>query len=124
MPKSFLIVFILLTFFLVGCTTKQASQPVETAPVNENNTQDMTISNPTYTMSEVANHNTASDCWSVVRGQVYDLTEWIGKHPGGEKAITQLCGVDGTDKFVGKHGGSSLQENTLAGYEIGELANE
>lgn len=84
----------------------------------------MTINNKNYTMSEVALHNTANDCWSVVRGQVYDLTSWIGKHPGGEKAITQLCGVDGTDKFVGKHGGSNLQENTLESFKIGDLVKE
>lgn len=75
-------------------------------------------------MSEVASHNTPSDCWSVVRGQVYNLTDWIGKHPGGEKAITQLCGIDGTDKFVGKHGGKDLPENTLTEYKIGDLVAE
>ncbi len=124
MRKSLLVVFMFLMVFLVGCTTKPVSQPVETNSVNNTNNEDMTNNNPTYKMSEVASHNTASDCWSVVRGQVYDLTEWIAKHPGGEAAITQLCGVDGTDKFVGKHGGSSLQENTLAEYKIGDLSAE
>ncbi len=124
MRKNLVIVFIFFTIFLIGCTTKQASQPVETNSLNNINNEDMTINNKNYTMSEVALHNTANDCWSVVRGQVYDLTSWIGKHPGGEKAITQLCGVDGTDKFVGKHGGSNLQENTLESFKIGDLVKE
>ncbi len=122
MRKSFVVILGLLLVFFVGCTTKQASQTAETTSVNSN--ENVTISNSTYTMSEVASHNTLSDCWTVVRGQVYNLTDWIGKHPGGEKAITQLCGIDGTDKFVGKHGGKDLPENTLAGYKIGDLVAE
>lgn len=83
------------------------------------NTPNETGSTPTYTLSQVAAHNTASSCWTAIRGTVYDLTDWIGKHPGGEANILKLCGTDGTDFFVGKHGGSPPQENRLAVYEIG-----
>lgn len=74
------------------------------------------------TMAQVATHSTASDCWTVIRGEIYNLTSWISQHPGGQAAILQLCGRDGTAEFTGQHGGSSQQENKLATFKIGVLA--
>jgi cytochrome b involved in lipid metabolism len=76
-----------------------------------------------FTMAEVAMHNSQASCFSVIRGNVYDLTSWINQHPGGASKILALCGRDGTSSFEGQHGGSSRQENTLAGFQIGVLAN-
>lgn len=73
-------------------------------------------------MAQVAMHASAASCWSVIRGNVYDLTSWITKHPGGQAAILQLCGKDGTAAFVGQHGGSPQQESVLATFKIGVLA--
>lgn len=75
----------------------------------------------TFTMDEVSVHSTEASCYTVIRGTVYDLTAWISKHPGGDKNILKLCGIDGTTAFVGQHGGSEKQENVLAGFEIGTL---
>ena len=48
------------------------------------------------TLSEVAQHNKSTDCWTAVSGKVYDLTAFIasGGHPNND--IDQACGVDGT----------------------------
>lgn len=75
------------------------------------------------TMAQVASHNSETDCWSVVDGKVYDLTKFVNQHPGGKKEIAEICGVDGTSKFKGEHGGDETPENTLSNYEIGTLAN-
>ena len=72
-------------------------------------------------MTEVVTHNDGTSCWSVVNGNVYDLTTWIGKHPGGSNAILMLCGKDGSTAFNAQHGGSAMQENKLASYKIGVL---
>jgi cytochrome b involved in lipid metabolism len=72
-------------------------------------------------MDEVKAHNTPDKCWTTIRSKVYDLTAWIAKHPGGDKAIMQLCGIDGTSKFVNKHGGMPQMEKALTGLEIGTL---
>lgn len=76
----------------------------------------------TYSMSEVSSHASAESCWSVIRGEVYDLTNWKGSHPGGERAIMGLCGKDGTSSFEGRHGGSERPEDTLLSFKIGVLA--
>ena len=38
-------------------------------------------------MSEVAKHNSATDCWVVIHGIVYDLTDFQRTHPGGSQII-------------------------------------
>ncbi len=76
----------------------------------------------TFTMAQVATHKDAMSCYTVIRGNVYDLTSWISQHPGGEGAILGLCGKDGTTAFVDQHGGRPRQENELATFQIGALA--
>ncbi|MBS3902889.1 MAG: cytochrome b5 domain-containing protein [Anaplasmataceae bacterium] len=76
----------------------------------------------TYTLATIASHNSGTDCWSVVNGNVYDLTQWISKHPGGEEAILKLCGKDGSELFNNQHGGQEKQQETLAGFHIGVLS--
>jgi cytochrome b involved in lipid metabolism len=73
------------------------------------------------TLAGVAKHNSAASCWTVINGGVYDLTSWIPRHPGGEEAIRQLCGTDGSEKFNGAHGGAALQAQALAGFKIGDV---
>ena len=75
-----------------------------------------------YTMAKVKVNNSASSCWSVINGNVYNLTQWINSHPGGPSVIRGLCGVDGTSSFNGKHRGQGNPTATLASYLLGPLA--
>ncbi len=75
-----------------------------------------------YTMERVKANGTSSNCWTVISGNVYDLTKWIGSHPGGSGAITSLCGTDGTSGFMAMHRNQSKPEARLAGYLMGPLA--
>ena len=74
------------------------------------------------TMERVKANNTASSCWTVISGNVYDLTKWIGSHPGGSGAIRSLCGTDGTAEFNSQHRGEGTPTARLAGYLLGPLA--
>jgi cytochrome b involved in lipid metabolism len=76
----------------------------------------------TVSIAEVKLHVDATSCYTVIRGNVYDLTSWIDKHPGGRAAILFLCGKDGTNSFVTKHGGKEPMESKLASFKIGALA--
>jgi cytochrome b involved in lipid metabolism len=73
-------------------------------------------------MERVKANNTASSCWTVISGNVYDLTKWIGSHPGGSGAIRSLCGTDGTSEFNSQHRGAGTPQARLAGYLLGPLA--
>jgi L-lactate dehydrogenase (cytochrome) len=58
-----------------------------------------------FTYEEVSQHSTPEDCWCIVDGHVYDLTEFhsSGSHPGGKKVITQYAGRDSTEEFKNAH---------------------
>lgn len=73
------------------------------------------------TLAEVGTHNKTTDCWAVVDKNVYDLTGWISRHPGGEKAIIGLCGIDGTQAFSRQHGSSEKAKAALVSLLIGNL---
>ena len=74
-----------------------------------------------YTMAQVRGNNSASKCWSVIEGNVYDLTNWIGSHPGGPSYIQGLCGKDGSSAFSSKHGNRSGPVGQLNRYRLGPL---
>ena len=75
----------------------------------------------TISMTEVAQHSAADDCWSVVNGNVYDLTQWISEHPGGSGSIESMCGVDATTAFNNQHNGQGEPEAKLASFQIGTI---
>lgn len=73
------------------------------------------------TLAEVEENDSPDSCWAVIEGTVYDLTDWIGRHPGGADRIEQLCGTDATELFTQQHGGSQGPEGQLENFEIGTL---
>ena len=76
----------------------------------------------TYTLADVAVHNTQADCWTLVFDKVYNISTYIKNHPGGASSISKICGTDGTTVFDNKHGGSSSEALILSTYKIGVLA--
>ena len=52
-----------------------------------------------YTMEEIKKHNTADSLWTVLNGNVYDLTSYLDYHPGGVKKLMQGAGRDCTSLF-------------------------
>ncbi len=106
-----ILLFILLSTFLGGCSTST------TLTSNSTDTQ-----NPTYTLADISLHNSAESCYTTISGKVYDLTTWIAVHPGGDAAILSLCGTDGSEKFNAKHGNSGSAKYELSLFYIGELA--
>lgn len=75
-----------------------------------------------YTLADVAAHSSTADCWAAIAGSVYDLTDWIGQHPGGAEHITPLCGTDATAAFSTQHSGEAQPAGELAQFQIGQLA--
>jgi len=101
-------------------STAQGAETANTPVVQAANTP--TEASGMYTTAQIKMHNSASSCWSAISGSVYDLTAWIAKHPGGERAILKLCGTDGTALFMDQHGGMEKQATVLATFKIGTLA--
>jgi cytochrome b involved in lipid metabolism len=71
------------------------------------------------TAAEVMTHNTALDCWSVVSGNVYNLTSYVSTHKGGAAVIEAICGKDGTNAFTGQHSGEAKPQTDLSSLLVG-----
>ena len=95
----------------------KATTPTPTA------TATPTTTSNALTLARVKENNTASSCWSIINGNVYNLTTWISSHPGGKSAITSLCGIDGTSAFNSQHRNESRPESRLATYLLGKLTS-
>ncbi len=103
-------------------TTSASAQPSATGDASPSSSASASTQQ-SYTLAQVQQHNTASDCWAAINGGVYNLTDWISQHPGGPERITPLCGTDASAAFNGQHSGQSKPESTLTQFYIGELAS-
>lgn len=76
------------------------------------------------TLSEVSEHASADDCWMVIEGNVYDVTDFIAQHPGGDEILAG-CGTDATALFNDRPDNRGEHSNTaralLPQYFVGEL---
>jgi cytochrome b involved in lipid metabolism len=75
------------------------------------------------TLEEVSKRDSSTSCWSIVYGNVFDLTKWISKHPGGAEKIRAICGKDGTTSFERQHTGDGGAANQLSNYFLGKLGD-
>uniref|UniRef100_A0A8C5ET21 Cytochrome b5 reductase 4 n=1 Tax=Gouania willdenowi TaxID=441366 RepID=A0A8C5ET21_GOUWI len=55
------------------------------------------------TQEELEKHNTRGDCWTCIRGMVYNVTAYMEYHPGGEEELMKAAGADGTELFDQVH---------------------
>ncbi len=81
-------------------------------------------SNVNLSLSEIAKHNTAADCWLIINNKVYNVTGYLSIHPGGTGTITPYCGKEATQAFNTKDIGkphSTSANNLLTDYYIGNL---
>ncbi|XP_051830668.1 cytochrome b5 type B [Antechinus flavipes] len=73
-----------------------------------------------YRLEEVAKHNSEKEMWMVIHGRVYDITRFLGEHPGGEEVLIEQAGRDATESFEDV-GHSMDAKDMLKQYYIGEV---
>ncbi|CAJ1376297.1 unnamed protein product [Effrenium voratum] len=59
-------------------------------------------------LSEVNRHITPHDCWVALNGKVYDLSEFMDRHPGGPTTILAWAGKDASKFFNDIHKGVKI----------------
>ncbi len=67
---------------------------------NANNSQNQLIESKKsgFSLEDLALHNNPKDCWLLIDGKIYDVTNYINLHPGG-KVMAKFCGQDATEAF-------------------------
>lgn len=134
----YLVSFSFILLVLSGCSNKDLTNNTENnikdvspATIAEDNTSnpeapitDNSAPRSSFNLEEIAQHNSADNCWTTIDGQVYDLTSFIqsGEHPGGDK-ILNSCGKEASVMFklVTKHEPNARA--LLPSYLIGVLGN-
>jgi len=99
-------------------SSSASSSENKTAQVEERKMEEQ----KTYTLEEVAKHNTPDDLWVVVEGNVYDLTKYFPRHPGGEMMLLG-AGKDATQLFL-KNFHSKRARAILPKFVIGKLVGD
>ncbi|MFS7929800.1 putative cytochrome b5-like heme/steroid binding domain, cytochrome b5, heme-binding protein [Helianthus anomalus] len=41
----------------------------------------------TFVFGDVSKHNKTDDCWVIISGKVYNVTQFMEEHPGGSEVI-------------------------------------
>ena len=73
-----------------------------------------------YTWDEISKHKKRTDCWLLIAGKVYDVTDF--DHPGGWQNIVRASREDATDSFFNIEAHKSEKtESVMAKMLIGIL---
>lgn len=79
-----------------------------------------------YSMEEVRQHNSVESAWFVNKGRVFDVTEFVSRHPGGRNVLLPKFGNDVTeimqDPQIHKH--TAFAHNMMKKYCIGKLDSQ
>lgn len=102
-------------------TTNETNKNTATPTNSTESTTTTEAAKTAYTLSEVATHNKQSDCWTTINGNVYNITSYVPRHPGGVDEITQICGKDGKSLFEGNPQHNSTAKSQLESLKIGTL---
>lgn len=73
-----------------------------------------------YTRAQVEEYNKDDNLWIVIDNNVYDVTQFLSEHPGGEEALLEFAGKDGTEAFD-EVGHSVEAKELMKKFKIGEI---
>ena len=77
-------------------------------------------------LEELALHNSEADCWMAIEGKVYNLSDYLPKHPTPASMLVPWCGKEATEGMRTKGYGrdhSPMAWEMLQTYEVGTLAD-
>ncbi|SSD59375.1 probable Cytochrome b2, mitochondrial [Saccharomycodes ludwigii] len=79
------------------------------------------LNKPPIDPKEVVKHNKPDDCWIVINNVVYDLTDFIAKHPGGPDIIQSNAGKDVSAIFNPLHASDVIDKYIKPECQLGPL---
>jgi len=73
-----------------------------------------------YSLAEIAKRNSHEEAWIVIHNNVYNLTEFLNEHPGGEEVLLEQAGKEATEAFEDV-GHSTDARELMKKFKVGEL---
>ncbi|XP_073284429.1 uncharacterized protein [Primulina huaijiensis] len=70
--------------------------------------------------SEVSVHNNSEDCWVIINSKVYNVTNFLSEHPGGDEVLLESAGKDASNEFEDVGHGSAARL-MLDEFYVGEV---
>ncbi|KAH0590571.1 hypothetical protein H2248_000711 [Termitomyces sp. 'cryptogamus'] len=77
-----------------------------------------------WSLAQVAEHDSANSCWIIIKDYVYDVTEFLHEHPGGASIILKYAGKDATDVYESIHPPDALKKNLPTSKHLGPLNSD
>lgn len=107
------LIILALVAFYTAAYQRSFQKLQRVTPINTNSTILQNLNGAAATKAGVLDlttiglHNSSSDCWLLIENQVYDVSQYLQLHPGGEAIILPFCGKDATTAFLTKAGQGS-----------------
>lgn len=70
----------------------------------------VTKSPASISLDEFTKHNNKDDCWVSIKGKVYDVTDFIPNHPGGQAPLISHAGHDATMLYEKLHPKGTIEK--------------
>ncbi|KDP28439.1 hypothetical protein JCGZ_14210 [Jatropha curcas] len=80
----------------------------------------MDITPKIHHFDDVVKHKDRHDCWLLIHGQVFDVTNFLEEHPGGDEVLLAATEKDATDDFQDV-GHSKDAKELMKKYYIGDI---
>jgi 4-hydroxysphinganine ceramide fatty acyl 2-hydroxylase len=79
-----------------------------------------------FSLEDLVLQRKQGQCWIVRKGRVYNVTEFVNDHPGGDDLITQFAGMDIANAMEdeNEHLHSESAYAILEEYLVGKLGND
>lgn len=107
---------ILLVTLLAGILVFAGCSEKEMDDLNGHSSANVTDVDNRFDTQEISKHNSKSDCWILVSGIVYDITEHLDEY--NDEVLLKMCGDDAITVVNDKD--SSLNKQELRKYLIGK----
>ncbi|KAJ9555497.1 hypothetical protein OSB04_010111 [Centaurea solstitialis] len=78
------------------------------------------LKNMVFNLDDVSLHNNDKDCWVIINARVYDVTNFLNDHPGGNDVLLDVAGKNASEEFE-EAGHGSAARLMLDEYYVGEV---
>jgi len=74
-----------------------------------------------FSWDEVKTHSKSDNGWIVIEDNVYDITRWARKHPGGSRILGHYAGQDASEAFKAFHTNMGFVSKFMKPIQIGKV---